>query len=46
MYSRVAVKKPRFSKAGNAHLRAALFIPALVAIRHDDNIKAYYRHLY
>jgi transposase len=38
-------KKPRISKAGNRHLRAALYMPALSAKRHDPNIKAYAEHL-
>ena len=32
----------RISKQGNAKLRAALFFPAMVAIRHDANVKAFY----
>lgn len=35
----------RISKQGNAHIRAALFMPALVAIRRDANVAAYYQHL-
>lgn len=38
-------KKPRISKAGNQYLRAALYMPALVAIVHDPHIKGYYQHL-
>jgi len=38
-------KKPRLSKAGNANLRSALYMPALVATQRDDSIKAYYQHL-
>jgi len=38
-------KKVRISKAGNAHLRRALYMPALVAIRHQPNLRAFYRHL-
>jgi transposase len=38
-------KKVRISKAGNAHLRRALFMPALVAIRHQPHLRAFYRHL-
>jgi transposase len=38
-------KPPRLSKAGNAHLRKALFMPALCAARHDEHVKGYYRHL-
>lgn len=33
------------SKAGNRYLRAALYMPALVAIRHEPAIAARYRHL-
>jgi transposase len=32
----------RISKQGNAKLRAALFLPAMVAIQHDVNVKAFY----
>jgi transposase len=38
-------KKPRLSKAGNRHLRGALYMPALSATRHDEHVKGYYRHL-
>lgn len=38
-------KKPRISKAGNRHLRRALFMPALVAVRFDPHLRAYYQHL-
>ena len=38
-------KKPRISKAGNKHIRQALYMPALVATSHEPNIKGYYRHL-
>ncbi len=38
-------KKPRLSKAGNRHLRQALYMPALSAARHDEHIHGYYRHL-
>ncbi len=38
-------KKARLSKAGNAHLRRALFMPALVAIRHQPHLRAFYQHL-
>lgn len=38
-------KKPRLSKAGNRHLRLALYMPALSATRHDEHVKGYYRHL-
>ena len=39
------VSIPRLTKAGNRHLRCALFMPALSAIRHNVNIKAFYNHL-
>lgn len=35
----------RISKKGNARLRTALFLPALCAIQHDPNIKAFYEKL-
>jgi transposase len=35
----------RLSKAGNAYLRAALFMPAMSAIAHDPNAKAFYEAL-
>lgn len=38
-------KKTRISKAGNRHLRAALYMPALSAKSHDPNVKAYADHL-
>lgn len=38
-------KKPRISKAGNRHLRRALYMPALVAVRFDPHLGAYYQHL-
>jgi transposase len=38
-------KKTRISKAGNRHLRRALYMPALVAVRHDLALRAYYQHL-
>jgi len=38
-------KAPRLSKAGNRHLRMALFMPALSAVRHDPHIRGYYQHL-
>ena len=38
-----SVHKPRhISKRGNAHLRQALYIPALVATRHCPEVKEYY----
>ncbi len=38
-------KKSRISKAGNKHLRHALFMPALVAVQHDPHLRAFYQHL-
>ena len=38
-------KKTRVSKAGNRYIRAALYHPAMSAVQHDENIKAYYQHL-
>jgi transposase len=38
-------KKVRISKVGNRHLRRALFMPALVAVRRNSQFRAYYRHL-
>jgi transposase len=38
-------KKTRISKAGNRHIRSALYMPALSAKRHDPYVKAYFKHL-
>ncbi len=38
-------KKTRISKAGNRHLRRALYMPALVAVQHDPHLGAFYQHL-
>jgi transposase len=38
-------KKTRISKAGNKHLRRALYMPALVAVQHDPHWRAFYQHL-
>jgi transposase len=38
-------KKPRISKAGNKHLRPALYMPSLVAARHDPHFRGFYQHL-
>src|ERR1700680_2505154 len=44
--SGTSVHRPRrISKVGNRHLRAALYMPALVAIRHEPNVKAFYDKL-
>jgi len=37
--------KPRISKKGNKHLRKAMHLPALTAIRHDPKIKTVYARL-
>jgi transposase len=38
-------KKVRISKAGNKHLRRALYMPALVAVQHQPQVRAFYDHL-
>ncbi len=38
-------KKVRISKAGNKHLRRGLYMPALVAVRCQAHVRAYYEHL-
>lgn len=44
--SGTSVNRPgRLSKAGNAYLRSALYMPALSAVRHDPNAKAFYEAL-
>jgi len=41
-----SIKKPaRLSKAGNVYLRAALYMPAMSAVRHDVRAKAFYEAL-
>ena len=35
----------RISKVGNRHLRAALFLPAMVASQHEPRVHAYYEKL-
>jgi transposase len=37
--------KPRISKRGNKHLRKAMHLPALAAIRHDQHYKAVFTRL-
>ena len=37
--------KPRISKKGNKHLRKAMHLPALAAIRHDQRFKAVFTRL-
>lgn len=44
--SGTSVDRPaRLGKAGNAYLRAALYMPAMCAIRHDARAKAFYEAL-
>jgi hypothetical protein len=44
--SGTSVDKPaRISKVGNAHIRRALFMPALVAVQHEPHIKAFFAKL-
>ena len=44
--SGTSVHRPRrITKVGNRHLRAALYMPALVAIQHQPNVKAFYNKL-
>lgn len=38
-------KKPRISKHGNAHVRRILYMPALVAIQREPNVRAFYEQL-
>lgn len=39
------IKVRRISKKGNKYLRATLYMPALVAIRHSPNVRAFYEQL-
>ena len=44
--SGTSIHKPaRVTKAGNKYLRSALYMPALVAIRHEPNVRAFYEKL-
>jgi len=44
--SGTSVDKPaRLSKVGNAHIRRALFMPALVAVRHEAHVRAFFEKL-
>src|SRR5947207_4230891 len=44
--SGTSVHKPaRISKVGNAHIRRALFMPALVPVQHDPHVKAFFAKL-
>ncbi len=36
---------PRISKQGNAHLRRALYMPALVAVRYEPHVRLFYEQL-
>ncbi len=38
-------KRARISRAGNRYLRRALYMPALVAVRHDPHLRAFYQAL-
>src|SRR6266568_2452588 len=38
-------KRSRISRAGNRYLRRALYMPALVAARHDRHLRAFYQAL-
>jgi transposase len=38
-------RKTRISKAGNRYLRAALYMPALVAVQHDPGLRGFYQRL-
>ena len=38
-------KPARISRAGSRHLRSALYMPALAAVRWDPHLKAFYESL-
>lgn len=38
-------KRPHISRAGNRHLRRALFMPALVGVYRDPHMRAFYQQL-
>lgn len=38
-------KRPRISRGGSRHLRRALYMPALVALRHESHLRAFYQRL-
>jgi transposase len=38
-------RQSRLSRDGNRHLRSALYMPALVAIRHEPHLRGFYEHL-
>ncbi len=39
------LKPSRISRHGNRHLRQALYMPALVAVRHDPHLRSFYETL-
>ena len=44
--SGTSINRPaRISRRGNAHLRRALFLPALVAVQHEPHVQAFYEKL-
>ena len=44
--SGTSVNQPvRISRAGNVHLRCALYMPAIVAMQHEPSVKAFYQKL-
>jgi len=46
MQSGSSVNRPaRLSKAGNAYLRAPMYMPAMSAVQHDPRVKAFYEAL-
>jgi transposase len=38
-------KRPRISRGGSRHLRRVLYMPALVALRHEPHLRAFYQRL-
>jgi len=38
-------KRPRISRSGSRHLRRALYMPALVALRRDPYLRVFYQNL-
>jgi transposase len=38
-------KRPRISRGGSRHLRRALYMPALVAVRHEPHLRNFYQRL-
>ncbi len=44
--SGTSVNKPaRISRKGNRHIRRGLFMPAIVSVQHEPNVKAFYEKL-